>query len=78
VKREFDTIQLIDRIENWKKIHENNTYVALTDDASIFVYFETANYKLLKFKKDQFFQIDDDFIIYDNQLLEKGSSNVSQ
>jgi len=69
MKREFDSIQLIERIRNWNKIPENNTYVALRDDASIFVYFETANYKLLTFKKDQSFQVDGDFIIYDESAV---------
>ncbi len=69
MKREFDNIQLIERIQNWNEIPENNTYVALRDDASIFVYFETANYKLLIFKKDQSFQVDGDFIIYDESAI---------
>jgi len=72
MKREFDNIQLIDRIKNWKKIIENKTHTALRDGASIFVYFETAEYKLLIFKKDQSFQIDGDFIIYDELTVREG------
>ena len=69
MKREFDNIQLIDREENWEKDSENNIYTALKDDASIFVYFYTANYKTLKFKKGQSFQIKDDFILYDESTV---------
>lgn len=72
MKKEFDNIQLIDRIENWKKIPKSNKHIALRDSASIFVYFETANYKLLIFKKDQFFQVDGDFIIYDESTVSEG------
>lgn len=72
MRKEFDNIQLIDRIQNWKKIPDNNTHVALKDNASIFVYFETANYKLLIFKKDQSFQVDGDFIIYDESTVREG------
>ncbi len=72
MKKEFDSIQLIDRIENWEEDISNNTYTALRDDASIFAYFETAKYKSLIFKKDQSFEIDGDFIIYDELTVREG------
>ncbi len=72
MKKEFHNIQLIKRETDWQKDATKKSYKALTDDSSIFVYFSAADYKLLVFKKDHSFQIENDEIIYDeSEVREK-------
>ncbi len=73
MKREFHNIQLINRKTDWKKDATKKKYTALTDKSSIFVYYSVAEYKMFVFKKGNFFQIDNDYIIFDDSSAEEKS-----
>jgi len=73
MKKEFDNIQLINRKTDWQKNDIPRSYTALKDGSSIFAYFSVADYKMLVFKKNDSFQIDRDYIIYDELLVTEKS-----
>lgn len=69
MKKEFDNIQLINRKTDWQKNDTPRSYTALNDGSSIFAYFGVADYKMLVFRKNDSFQIEGDYIIYDELLV---------
>jgi len=68
-KKEFDSIELIEKETCWTKNSQENTYTALKDNASIFITYAHGDYQRLGFKKGQNFKIDEDFIIFDETIV---------
>ena len=68
-KKEFDSIELIEKETCWAKNSQENTYTALKDNASIFITYAHGDYQRLGFKKGQNFNIDEDFIIFDKTTV---------
>jgi len=70
MKKEFDSIELIDRNIAWQENIKENKYTALRDTSSIFVTFDHGVFQRLGFKKGNFFQIEKgDFLVYDENLV---------
>ncbi len=69
VKKEFDSIELIDRNIAWSSDSENNIYTALRENSSIFVVFSHGVFQRLGFQKKESFQIIDDYLVYDEHSV---------
>jgi len=68
-KKEFDSIELIEKEISWTKNSQENTYTALKDNASIFITYDHGEYQRLGFEKGQNFKIEEDFIIFDETAV---------
>ena len=68
-KKEFDSIELLEKKIFWKKTSQENIYTALMNNASIFVTYGHGEYQRLSFKKEQTFKIEGDFIIFDETTV---------
>lgn len=66
-KKEFDSIELIEKEIYWGKNSQENIYTALKDNASIFIIYDHGVHERLIFNADQNFKIDEsgNFIIFD-------------
>lgn len=73
MKREFHSIQLINRKIDWQKDPIKKKYTASTDNSSIFVYYSVANYKMFVFKKNHSFEVDGDYIVFDDSSAKEKS-----
>lgn len=71
IKREFDSIELLEKEACWSKSTEGNIYTAIKDNASIFITYDHGEYQRLSFKKDQGFKIEHDFIIFDKTTVDE-------
>lgn len=71
VKKEFDSIELVEKETSWVKNEQENKYTAKKDNASIFVMYDHGIYEMLSFKKEGNFKIDNDFIIFDKNIATK-------
>lgn len=70
-KKEFDSIELVEKDTSWSKNLQENTYTAIKDNASIFITYDHGIYEMLNFKKEGNFKIDNDFIIFDKTTVTK-------
>ena len=68
-KKEFDSIELIEKEISWTKNSQENIYTALKDNAFIFITYDHGEYQRLGFKKGQNFKIEKDFIIFDETTV---------
>lgn len=69
IKKEFDSIELIDRNIAWSSDSEKNVHTALREDSSIFVVFSHGVFQRLGFQKNKSFQIIDDCLVYDEHSV---------
>lgn len=69
VKKDFDSIELIDRNIAWLSDQEKNTHTALRDNSSIFITFGHGHFQRLGFQKNEYFQILDDCLVYDENKI---------
>ena len=68
-KKEFSNIELINKNDAWEENTVENKYVALRDDSTIFVVYDRDNAQTLGFKKETFFQIEKDTLVYDKNSV---------
>jgi len=68
-KKEFDSIELIDKNASWGTTEFERKYTAIRDHAGIFVTYYHGNYQHLEFKKDDTFEIENDFIVFDENKV---------
>ena len=70
IKREFDSIELVDRHESWKTDLNENRYIALKENSLIFVTYTHGEFETISFQKEHSFKIEDgDFLIFDENQV---------